>query len=132
MSRSWKVVLLVIALLLLVTSIALPQSNPTFSMKDRETIESYYKNVVGKLAPGSLDRTPYTLGVERALVKGSHVPMQLEKELEPLPAQLESQLSKITGDYRRYVLGRHILLVSKADLVIQDIIRDVAVKHPSK
>ena len=51
--------------------------------------------------------------------------MQLEGQLEPLPKKLESQLGLITGDYGRYTLGRHVLLVKKADLAIADILRNV-------
>jgi hypothetical protein len=53
--------------------------------------------------------------------------MQLEKDLQPLPQKIETQLSLITGDYGRYTLGRHVLLVRKSDLAIGDIIKNVAV-----
>lgn len=130
MSRAWKVALLLAAALILLASISLAQeSKPVFTAKDRELIESYYNHLIGTLAPGSLDRAPFPLGVEKTLVAGSHVPMQLEKDLLPLPAKLESQLSAITGDYGRYKLGRHAVLVKKADLEIADIIKNVAFKE---
>src|SRR5215470_13809400 len=130
MSRTWKVALLLAAILLLIASFTLSQGRkPIFSAKDRELIEAYYNHLVGTLAPGSLDRSPFPLGIEKALVVGSHVPMQLEKTLEPLPAKLESQLTPITGDYGRYTLGRHVVLIKKADLGIADIIKNVAVKE---
>ena len=72
------------------------------------------------------------VGVEKALVVGSHVPMQLEKDLEPLPAKLESQLTQITGDYGRYTLGQHVVLIKKTDLAIADILKNVAVKEKAK
>jgi hypothetical protein len=102
---------------------------PTFSPKDRELIETYYNHLIGTLAPGSLDRSPYPLGVEKSLVTGSHVPMQLEKDLQPLPAKLESQLIPLTGDYGRYTLGRHVVLMKKTDLAIADILKNLAVKE---
>ena len=130
MSRAWKVVLLLAAALLLLASISLAQeSKPVFTPKDRELIEAYYNHLIGTLAPGSLDRTPFPLGVEKTLVVGSHVPMQLERELQPLPSKLESKLSPITGDYGRYTLGRHVVLVKKADLAIADILKNVAVRE---
>jgi len=132
MSHSWKIAVLV-TILILVASIALAQDlKPVFTAKDRALIEGYYTHLIGTLAPGSLDRTPFPLGVEKSLVPGSHVPMQLEKDLQPLPAKLESQLSAITGDYGRYTLGRHVVLVKKADLAIADIIKNVAVKETTK
>ncbi len=137
MSRAWKVALLLALILLfgMVVSLAwgAPQKAdeskmPVFSVKDHRLIEDYYNHLVGTLAPGSLDRSGFPLGIEESLVTGSHVPMQLEKDLKPLPAKLESQLSLITGDYARYTLGQHVVLVRKNDLKIADIIKKVAVK----
>ena len=137
MSRAWKIALLVLVVLLfgMVVSLAwsAPQKAdepkmPVFSVKDHKVIEEYYVHLVGTLAPGSLDQSEFPLGVEQSLVSGSHLPMQLEKDLKPLPAKLESQLTQMTGDYGRYTLGRHVVLVRKSDLAIADIIRNVAVK----
>ena len=129
MSRAWKIMVLVTVATLLLANTSWGQEKPVFSAKDRELIEAYYNHLLGTLAPGSLDRTPFPLGVEKALVAGSHVPMQLEKDLQLLPAKLESQLSQITGDYARYTLGRHVVLVRKSDLTIADILKNVAVKE---
>lgn len=134
MSRAWKIALILAVILLFAFSISLawgaPQNNaklPVFTEKDHQLIEAYYKHLVGTLAPGSLNRSPFPLGVEAALTPGSHLPMQLEKDLQPLPAKLDEQLSQITGDYGRYTLGRHVVLVRKGDLTIGDIIKNVAV-----
>ena len=134
MSRLWKVVLFLTAALMAGEIVLLSQEpkGPVFSAKDRGLIEAYYNHLFGTLAPGSLDQSSFPLGVEKAFVAGSHVPMQLEKELEPLPAKLESQLSAITGDYGRYKVGRHIILIKKADLAIADIIKNVAVRETPK
>ncbi len=130
MSRAWKIALLLLAMLLLLAGMSWSQGKkPSFSAKDRDAIGAYYNHLVGTLAPGSLDRSPFPLGVEKALVSGSHVPMQLEKDLEPLPPRLESQLTQLTGEYGRYTLGRHVILVKKSDLEIEDIIKNIAVKE---
>ena len=136
MSRAWKIALVLAVILLFALSISLAwgatqtdaaQKLPVFSAKDRQVIEGYYSHLLGSLAPGSVDRSPFPLGVEGALTPNSHVPMQLEKNLRLLPGKLESQLSQITGDYARYTLGRHVVLVRKSDLAIGDIIKNVAV-----
>ena len=137
MSRTWRIALILAVILLFVFSISLAWSAPTqksdaaklpvFSAKDRQLIEAYYNHLIGTLAPGSLDRSPFPLGVEAALAPGSHVPMQLEKDLQPLPRKLDLLLSQITGDYARYTLGRHVVLVRKGDLAIGDIIKNIAV-----
>ena len=131
MARAWKIALLILAFLLL-AAIGWSQTTPSFNTKDRQAIEKYYDKIIGTLAPGSLDRSPFPLGVEKALVRGSHVPMQLEKDLEPLPPKLESELSQLTAGYARYKLGRHVLLVKKSDLEISDILKNVAVKERSQ
>jgi len=131
MTRAWKVALLLTVVLMLVTSIALAQEpkGPTFSTKDRQLIDAYYSHLIGNLAPGSLDRSSFSLEIEKALVAGSHVPLQLEKDLMPLPAKLESQLSQTTGGYGRYTLGRHVVLIKKVDLRIADVLKNVAAKE---
>ena len=135
MPRAWKIAIFLAVLLLLGISISLawsaPQKTdalsktPIFSAKDRQLIDAYYLQLAGTLAPGSVNRSPFPFEIEKVLVAGSHVPMQLEGQLEPLPKKLESQLGLITGDYGRYTLGRHVLLVKKADLTIADILRNV-------
>ena|SRR5437016_4358288 len=137
MSHPWKIALLLAAILLFAMTVSLawsaPQGSdepkmPAFSAKDHQLIGAYYDALVADLAPGSIDRLAFSLGVEKALAVGSHVPMQFEKDLKPLPGKLESQLTTLTGDYGRYTLGRHVVLVHKADLAIGDIIKNVAVK----
>jgi hypothetical protein len=135
MSRAWKIALAVSVILLFMMSIShawgapqnADQKLPVFSPKDRQIIEEYYNHLQGTLAPGSVDRSPFPLGIEGALTPNSHVPMQLEKDLQPLPRKLDAQLSQITGDYARYTLGRHVVLVRKYDLAIGDIIKNIAV-----
>src|SRR5262245_48932714 len=103
MRRRRLVILGFTALMLLAFSISLawsaPQTaaTPTFSPKEHETITAFYKRLMGTLAPGSINRTPFSPGIEKALVAGSHVPMQLDKELMPLPTDLESHLNLPTG-----------------------------------
>jgi hypothetical protein len=137
MSRPWKIAILLMIILLfgIVGSLAwsAPQGGnesrmPVFTGKDHKLIEDFYLHWVGTLAPGSLDRSAFPLGVEQSLATGSHVPMQLEQDLKLLPAKLESQLSQLTGEYGRYTLGRHVLLVRKGDLAIADIIKNIAAK----
>jgi hypothetical protein len=137
MTRAWKVALLLMVILLLGLTISLgwgaPQKTassnlPVFTTEDRALIEEYYKELRGKYAPGSLDRTPFPLGIETALVRGSHVPVHLKKQLERLPQELESRLSTTKADFGRYRLGHHVVLASKADMTIGDILKNVVPK----
>ena len=135
MTRAWKIAFILAVILLLGMSISLgwsaPQKAetqyPAFTAKDRESIDSYYTAVSGRLAPGSIDRSTFSLSVEKSLVPGARVPPQLEKNLKPLPAKLEAQLSQAPPGYLRYRLGHHILLVRKSDMILADIVKNVAV-----
>jgi hypothetical protein len=137
MKPIWKRELVVALSLLLLTSAALSTgalqkldlaNAPKFTPKDRELITAYYLSVISTLAPGSIDRAPFDPSIERGLAVGSHVPPQLGKLLESLPEKLDSQLTLVNGDFRRFKLGRHVLLVRKADLAIADILKNVALK----
>src|SRR5215475_7262819 len=99
MSRASKIALILAVILLFVFSISLAWSALLqksddakllgSSAKDRQLIEAYYNHLIGTLASGSLDRFLFSLGIEAALAPGSHVPMQLEKDLQPLPGKLD-------------------------------------------
>jgi hypothetical protein len=134
MWRFWKLSLLLTVALMLIATISLTQElkGPKFTTKDRELIEAYYNHIIGTLAPGSVDRSSFPPEVERSLVPGGQVPMRLEKELERLPQQLESQLSEIASSYGRYKLGRHIILMKKEDRAVADILKNVALKETRK
>ena len=145
MTRPWKIALILAVIMLLVFSVSLAwgagqkaaeaptfvlhgDKAPVFSAKDREFVQAYYLHLLGTLAPGSINRSTFDPGVEKSLVAGSHVPGQFEKEMMPLPAELETKLTPLTGDYARYKLGPHVVLVKKADLTIADIMKNAGMK----
>jgi hypothetical protein len=107
-------------------------AKPAFTAEDRALIENYYKQIIGTLAPGSLDRTGFSPEIEKALTPGSRIPATVEKQLERLPAKLQAQLSSLAGDYDRYKLGRHVVMIRRTDFVIVDILRNVALNTPPK
>jgi hypothetical protein len=141
MRTKWRIILILTAILLLAFSVSLAWSAPqkageapkfvlrgdvvpTFAAKDREAIEGFYRHLMGTLAPGSINRSPFSPAIEKALATGSHVPMGVEKDLTPLPKELESQLTILAGDYRRFKVGPHVVLVKVADSTIADIIKN--------
>jgi len=134
MRTNRKIVLILAAILILAFSVALAWSAPqnaatrTFTPAERETIQAYYLHLMGTLAPGTINRAPFPPNIEKALTVGSHVPMQLERDLMPLPRELESKLVPLTGEYGRYKLGTHVLLIKMGDLTIVDIIKNAGLK----
>jgi hypothetical protein len=132
MSRKRVVlILLALAALLLVATSVVGQSTDKpvkFTAEDRKAIDGYYTHLFGETAPGSLDRKDFSVEIEKVLKPGGKVPLQLEKELEWLPAELEKKLSQPPGGYLHYKLGRHVLIVRKSDLWIADIFKDAGLK----
>jgi len=132
MSRNRVVlILLALAALMLLATSVIGQSadKPVkFTVEDRKAIDSYYTHLFGETAPGSLDRQDYSVEIEKVLKPGGKVPLQLEKDLEWLPSELEKKLSQPPGGYLHYKLGRHVLIVRKSDLWIVDIFKDVGLK----
>ena len=126
-------ILLLIVTLLCAGIVVLAQGSdklktPKFSNADRETINAYYKHLLGNLAPGSLDRKGFPPDVERALVAGGKLPEQLEKNLENLPADLVKKVSMPPGGYLLYKLEHHVLILRASDKEIADIIKDAGWK----
>jgi len=97
-----------------------------FTAKDRQIIGDYYKRIIGNIAPGSLDRSTFSVSVEKDIARGGHLPRSVEKDLERLPKDLESQLSSPSNNYEYYRIGHHVILVRLIDLSIADVIKDVA------
>jgi hypothetical protein len=99
-----------------------------FNSRDRELIKAYYDERVRTLPSGASDSSAFSPAVERVLVAGFRMPMQIERVLRPLPNQLEGRLSRLSPEYKRCTLGRHILVVKKTDLTITDILKNVALR----
>lgn len=130
MVPKWLLIVIGVVILLLVGFVIgtgyaqAPAKGPAFDSKDRDAINGYFKHQLGILAPGSIPRNDFDPNLMKALVPGRRVPMQLEKELQPLPKELESRLPVLGGDYARFKLGKHVLLVNKKTMTIADLIRN--------
>jgi hypothetical protein len=121
-------ILFALGALLILSVIVLGQTakkseQATFSPKDREAVEAYYKHLHGILAPASIERKPLSPETEKALVPGKQIPRQFEKQLQKLPRELELKLSNPQPGFDYYALGPHVLLLRRSDLLIGDIIR---------
>src|SRR5713226_2364269 len=90
--------------------------NYVFGVHEREVITHYYSNRGGNLPPG----------LERQLERNGTLPPGLQKRLEPCPVELERQLPALPAEYRRGVIGAHIVIFNKNTNVIVDILKDVA------
>jgi hypothetical protein len=98
-----------------------------FGARDRELISRYYSNRNSNLPPGLAKRGGnLPPGLEKHLERDGTLPPGLQKRVQPCPVELERQLPRLPADYRRAVLGAHIMIVNRKTNVIVDILTDVA------
>jgi len=98
-----------------------------FGTHDRELISRYYSRRNSDLPPGLAKRGGnLPPGLEKHLERDGTLPPGLQKRLQPCPVELERQLPRLPADYRRVVLGAHIMILNRNTNVIVDILKDVA------
>jgi len=97
-----------------------------FGPHDREVITHYYAERGSGLPPGLAKRGGnLPPGLERQLERNGTLPPGLQKKLQPCPVELERQLPPLPADYRRAVIGAHIVILNRHTNVIVDILKDV-------
>src|SRR5262249_58330921 len=91
MKPNWKIVLILTAIVVFAFSIALAWSAPQntsarlFTRAERDAIQAYYLHLMGTLAPGSINRTPFSPDIEKALTAGLQLPVPVWKEEVAIP-----------------------------------------------
>jgi hypothetical protein len=97
-----------------------------FGVHDREVITRYYSNRGSNLPPGLAKRGGnLPPGLEKQLERNGTLPLGLQKRVEPCPVELERQLPPLPAEYRRGVIGAHIVIFNRNTNVIVDVLKDV-------
>jgi len=97
-----------------------------FGEHDREIITRYYSNSTSNLPPGLAKRGgDLPPGLQKHWERNGTLPPGLQKRLEPCPVELERQLPPLPADYRRAVIGAHVVVLNKNTNVIIDIMKNV-------
>ena len=97
-----------------------------FGEHDREVITRYYSNRGSNLPPGLAKRGgDLPPGLQKHLERNGTLPPGLQKRIEPCPVELDRQLPPLPADYRRAVIGAHIVVLNKNTNVIVDIMKNV-------
>ena len=97
-----------------------------FSAHDRQVITTYYSNHTQGLPPGLAKRGGnLPPGLEKQLERNGTLPPGLQKKLEPCPVELEQQLPPLPADYRRAVIGAHIVVFNRNTNIVVDVFKDV-------
>ena len=98
-----------------------------FGTHDREVITSYYSNRGSNLPPGLAKRGGnLPPGLEKQLERNGTLPPGLQKRVQPCPVELERQLPPLPAEYRRGVIGAHVVIFNRNTNVIVDLLKDVA------
>ncbi len=98
-----------------------------FGEHDREVITHYYSNRGSNLPPGLAKRGGnLPPGLEKQLERNGTLPPGLQKRIEPCPVELERQLPPLPAEYRRGVIGAHVVIFNRNTNVIVDVLKDVA------
>jgi len=95
-----------------------------FSTADQRLIREWFsnKNNQAGLPPGLAKRETLPPGVQRQLQRNGKLPPGLDKQIQPLPPDLESRLPQVPPGVRRIVIGGNVILLEEKTAAILDII----------
>ena len=103
----------------------LPESTPVFTTREETLVKKWFTENLDGLPPGLAKREQLPAGLERQLREKGKLPPGLEKKIQPLPAELERQLTKLPTGYRRVVIAGNVILMNETTGLIYEIIRNV-------
>jgi len=89
-----------------------------FGARDRRVIRNCMDENRENLPPGLAKRESLPPGLEKQVQRNGTLPPGLQKRLQSLPESCERQLSPLSGDLERVVLGNHVLLIDSRDRVL--------------
>ncbi len=103
----------------------LPESTPVFTTREQTLVKRWFSENLDGLPPGLAKREQLPAGLERQLREKGKLPPGLEKKIQPLPAELERQLTRLPTGYRRVVIAGNVILMNETTGLIYEIIRNV-------
>ena len=96
-------------------------SEPVFSTEEITIVQDYFKTH----SPGLAKHQELSAAQDKQLVKHAKLPSSLKKKAQPLPIELERQLTVLPSGYRRVAISSHVIVMSSTNGMICDVIRDV-------
>jgi hypothetical protein len=102
-----------------------PPSQAVFTTTERTLIKRWFSTNYNNLPPGLAKRDRLPPGLEKQLRERGTLPPGLQKKVQPLPLDLERQLSVLPTGYRRVVIGNNVILMNPKTALIYDIARAV-------
>ncbi len=96
-----------------------------FTRDERILITDWFRRYHSDLPPGLAKRDRLPPGLEKQLRERGTLPPGLQKRVQPLPWELERRLRRLPRGYRRFIIGRNVILMDEGTAVIYEIIRNV-------
>ena len=103
----------------------LPPSEPVFTTQERTVITNWFVRNRSGLPPGLAKRETLPPGLEKQLRERGTLPPGLQKKIQPLPIELERQLTALPTGYRRVVIAGNVIVMNPTTGLIYDIVRNV-------
>lgn len=103
----------------------LPPSEPVFTTAERTIITRWFTTNRSNLPPGLAKRETLPPGLERQLRERGTLPPGLQSKIQPIPVELERQLTALPSGYRRVVIAGNVIVMNPATGLIYDIVRNV-------
>jgi hypothetical protein len=103
----------------------LPASEPVFTTAERTVITRWFTTNKSNLPPGLAKRETLPPGLEKQLHERGTLPPGLQKKIQPLPVELERQLTVLPTGYRRVVIAGNVIVMNPVTGLIYDIVRNV-------
>ena len=103
----------------------LPASEPLFTTQERTIITNWFVTNRSNLPPGLAKRETLRPGLEKQLRQKGALSPGLQKHIQPLPFELDRQLTRLPTGYRRVVIGGNVIVMNPVTGLIYDIVRNV-------
>ena len=103
----------------------LPAGEPVFTAQERTIITNWFVTNRSNLPPGLAKRETLPPGLEKQLRQKGTLPPGLQKKIQPLPFELDRQLTRLPTGYRRVVIGGNVIVMNATTGLIYDIVRNV-------
>ncbi|MBI4442294.1 MAG: hypothetical protein HY649_02835 [Acidobacteria bacterium] len=103
----------------------LPASEPVFTTREITLIKNWFVTNHSNLPPGLAKRETLPPGLEKQLRQKGTLPPGLQKKIQPLPFELDRQLTRLPTGYRRVVIAGNVIVMNPVTGLIYDIVRNV-------
>jgi hypothetical protein len=109
-----------------------PENKPAYDMQkpdqakpthDQEVVKKFFSNYPDGLPPGLAKKENLPPGLDKQLLANAQLPPGLEKEIQPLPRDLESQLTPLGASAKRGYIAGKVVTWDTASRSIREVLK---------